>query len=113
MMRMIQLEEDSKVLPLSELTSPTAVKSSRPKREAKQTLPNNEAVDDLETAEANVFRPLFVYRQQVSRRLKLRNEKKANNNFRQVRSRANPRFNSYSSPYYYPYRYSPGYTYYY
>ncbi|XP_058790362.1 uncharacterized protein LOC131663766 [Phymastichus coffea] len=98
----VSIEEASRQLPHSKSRSSATIESSRSKREIEKHLPNNE-MDDLETAEAKVFRPLFVYRQQISRRLKLQNDRQSNNNRRQILSRTKPRFDRY----YYPYQYYP------
>ena len=73
------------------------------KRAIQNAFVTNES-DDLQADEAKVFRPLFVYRQQVSRRLKLKNDRKLDNG-RIRKEKINP--NSYN---YYDYRY-PAYYY--
>ncbi|XP_014238261.1 uncharacterized protein LOC106659966 [Trichogramma pretiosum] len=77
---------------------------------------NNNDFHDLDVAESKVFRPLFVYRQQVARRLKARNDRRDRASKRsskndqpqtpQSQRRARPSIYNY----YYPNSYFP-YTY--
>lgn len=53
-----------------------AVESIKTKRSIDNKSLNSE-LNDLQTDEAKVFRPLFVYRQQVAKRLRKQNDKKA------------------------------------
>ena len=72
----------------------------RSRRSIEPALSNND-LDDLQAEEAKVFRPLFAYRQQVSRRLKLQNDKISGGDRRRNLRKSNNY--GYYDPYHYYY----------
>ncbi|NP_001352119.1 wolbachia density suppressor isoform X1 [Nasonia vitripennis] len=98
-------ESDSKSSSGSFSALDTAL-SSRSRRSIDQQSDKN-TLDDLQAEEARVFRPLFVYRQQVARRLKIRNDRQPISGGRPRVQRTKPNYNPYYYPSDYPYRYAP------
>lgn len=101
--RLLQSNEKRRSSNVTKFLEPESLimESLKTKRSIEKKASNNE-LHDLQTEEAKVFRPLFVYRQQVAKRIKLKNDK------RTAGSGKNPRENQIPNNYYYhpvPYYY--------
>ncbi|KAL7303324.1 hypothetical protein TKK_0004513 [Trichogramma kaykai] len=97
------------------LSTASEPKSKRSLDQQAPTVNNNNDFHDLDVAESKVFRPLFVYRQQVARRLKARNDRRDRASKRSSKSQPQtPQSQRRARPsiynYYYPNSYFP-YTY--
>lgn len=74
--RLLQSHEKRRSSNVTRFSSSLDSEPTRSKRSIDNESLKNE-LEDLQTDEAKIFRPLFVYRQQVAKRVKLRNDKRA------------------------------------